>query len=94
MIDPLENLQIDVQSYDLKRACSVYCDNAGEKWWTTAWFNGREKEEQSIEISRRLAIEFIQNRISKDDWLMRFYPKQMNSYFNAIEQARKQVLGI
>lgn len=94
MTDPLDTLQVDVQNYDIKRVASVYADNAGERWWTTAWFNGREKGEPSIEIPRRMAVSFIQNKISKDDWLARYFPKQMSSCYNAIEQARRHLLGI
>lgn len=78
----------------MKRVASVYPDNAGERWWTKAWFNGREKGEPAIEISRKMAIAFINDSISKDDWLTRFFPKQMNSYYKAIEQTRRQLLGI
>lgn len=94
MIDPLDTLQIDVESYDIKRVASVFADNAGERWWTKAWFNGRDKGEPAIEISRRMAISFINNQISKDDWLTRFFPKQMSVCHNAIDQARRQLLGI
>jgi len=94
LIDPLDTLQIDVQSYDLKRVASVFADNAGERWWTKAWFNGRDKGEPAIEINRRMAISFINNQISKDDWLTRFFPKQMSVYHNAIDQTRRQLLGI
>ena len=94
MIDPLDTLQIDVQNYDIKRIASVYADNAVERRWTTACFNGREKSEPSIEIPRRMAISFIQNQISKDDWLARYFPKQMSSCYNAIEQVRRHLLGI
>ena len=37
---------------------------------------------------------FINDEILLDDWLARFYPKQMNVCHKAIEQARKQLLGI
>ena len=62
--------------------------------WTKAWFNGRDKGEKAIEINRQLAIKFINDEILLDDWLARFYPKQMNVCHKAIEQARKQLLGI
>ncbi len=94
MIDPLDTLQVDVQSYDVKRIASVYSDNVGEKWWTKAWFNGREKGEPAKEISRSLAISFIRDMITKDDWLSRFYPQQMESYYKAIDQTRRQLLGL
>lgn len=94
MIDPLDTLQIDVQGYGIKSIVSVYADSAGERWWTTAWFNGREKSEPSIEIPRRMAVSFIQNQISKYDWLVSYFPMQMNSGFNVIEKIRRNLFGI
>lgn len=94
MVDPLATLQINVQSYDVRRVASVYFNRDGTKAWTKAWFNDREKGEPSIEISRKMAMEFTNNRISKDDWLTRFYPKQMSVYHKAIEQTRQQLLGL
>lgn len=94
MEDPLENLEIDIHSYDISREASIYFDTTGTRCWTKAWFNGREKGEKSIEITRQLAVKFINDEILLDDWLARFYPKQMNVCHKAIEQARKQLLGI
>ena len=93
-IDPLKDFRIDVRSFDVPRVDSVYPDNAGIRWWTKAWFNNREKGEEVIEISREMAIKFIQGEISKDAWLERYYPKQMSIYHNAIEMTRKQLLGL
>ena len=93
-IDPLQDLRIYVRSFDVPRVASVYPDNAGIRWWTKAWFNNREKGEDVIEISREMAIKFIQGEISKDAWLERYYPKQMSIYHNAIEMTRKQLLGL
>ena len=92
--DPLANLQIGVESYDVGRIASVYFDSDGNRCWTKAWFGGREKGEPSVEISRKLAIAFINNQISKDSWLTRFFPKQMMAYNKAIEQTRQQLLGL
>lgn len=94
IVDPLNNLQISVDSYDVKRIVSVYADNTGEKWWTKAWFNDREKGEPSVEITRNLAIAFIKDQIRKDDWLSRYYPKQMTALAKSIENTRRQLLGI
>lgn len=44
LIDPLAELDIDVQSFDIPRMVSVYPDKSGIRWWTKAWFNGSEKE--------------------------------------------------
>ena len=93
-IDPLKDLRIVVRSFDVPRVASVYPDNAGIRWWTKAWFNNREHGEDVIEISREMAIKFIQGEIGKDAWLERYYPKQMSIYHNAIEMTRKQLLGL
>ena len=66
IVDPLANLQVDVQSYDIARVASIYFDSEGNRCWTKAWFNGREKGEAAVEISRKLAIAFINDQISKD----------------------------
>ena len=44
LIDPLAELDIDVQSFDIPLV-SVFPDKSGTRWWTKAWFNGGEKEE-------------------------------------------------
>ena len=72
----------------------MYFDRSGTRCWTKAWFNGKEKGEKSIEITRQLAIKFINDEISMDDWLSRYYPKQMTVYHKAIAQARNQLLGM
>lgn len=94
IVSPLSDLQVTFQSYDVERSASVYADTSGEHWWTKAWFNGRDKGEPAIEISRRLAIAFINDAIDLDSWLSRFWPKQMSAYRTAIEQTRQQLLGV
>jgi hypothetical protein len=91
----LANLQLgDVQSYDVSRVAAIYADNTGHRWWTKAWFNGREKGEKAVEIPRAMAIKFVNDEISKDAWLSRFYPKQMSVLQNALAQTRQQLLGL
>ena len=92
VIDPLAELDIDIQSFDISRIVSVYPDRAGVRWWTKAWFNNREEGEASVEIEREQAVRFIQDRIEKDAWLEEFFPKQMEVYHNAIEQTKEQLL--
>ena len=92
IIDPLAELDIDIQSFDIPRAVTVYPDRAGVRWWTKAWFNNREEGEASVEIEREQAIRFIHDNIEKDVWLEEFYPKQMEIYHNAIEQTKEQLL--
>lgn len=93
IIDPLSELDIDVQSFDIPRLVSVYPDRAGVRWWTKAWFNNREEGECSVEIELQQAILFIHDRIEKDAWLEEYFPKQMEVYHQAIEQTREQILG-
>lgn len=92
IIDPLAELDIDIQSFDIPRIVTVYPDRAGIRWWTKAWFNNREEGEASVEIERTQAVDFIHDRIGKDAWLEAFFPKQMEVYRNAIEQTKEQLL--
>ena len=92
MVDPLKELDISIQSFDIPRLVSVYPDQVGIRWWTKAWFNNRKEGEVSVEITRQLAIRFIQNQIEKDEWLEEYFPKQMEIYHNAIQQTREQLL--
>lgn len=91
-IDPLANLDFDMQSFDIQRVVSVYPDRDGIVWWTKAWFNGKKKGERAIEISRQSAIDFINRNIVKDEWLEQFFPKQMQNLHAALEQTREQVI--
>lgn len=93
MIDPLEELEIDMQSFDIPRVVSVYPDRSGIRWWTKAWFNNNEVGESAIEIDRQLAIRFINDLIEKDDWLEEYFPKQMEVYHHAIEQTKEKILS-
>ena len=90
----MAGLRIDVKSFDVKRVASVYFDTEGNRCWTKAWFNDRQKGEPAIEITRKQAIAFINDQISKDSWLTRFWPKQMSIYHKAIDQTRQQILGL
>lgn len=91
-IDPLANLDFDMQNFDIQRVVSVYPDRDGIVWWTKAWFNGKKKGERAIEISRQSAIDFINRNIIKDEWLEQFFPKQMQNLHAALEQTREQVI--
>lgn len=95
MIDPLEDLEIEAEPYDVKRIASIYASRDGERWWTKAWFNGREKGEPAREVtSRQLIISFIKGRINRDQWLTQFYSEQMQICQKAEEQTRQQLLGL
>nr|WP_306819396.1 hypothetical protein [Bacteroides acidifaciens] len=85
-------MEIDVQSFDIPRLVTVYPDKAGMRWWTKAWFNNREEGEASVEISRQVAVRFIQDQIDKDTMLEEYFPQQMEVYHHAIEQTKEQLL--
>lgn len=85
-------MDVDIQSFDIPRMVSVYPDRAGVRWWTKAWFNGKEEGEPSVEIEERMAVQFIHRQVDKDAWLEKHYPKQMEVYHNAIEQTKEQIL--
>ena len=93
IIDPLSELEIDIQSFDIPRLVTVYPDRGGLRWWTKAWFNNKEEGEASVEISRQVAIRFIQDEIEKDAMLEEYFPKQMEVYHHAIEQTREQLMN-
>ena len=93
IVDPLAELDIDIQSFDIPRLVSVYPDRAGIRWWTKCWFNNKEDGEPAIEIDQKLAILFLHDQIDKDEWLEEYYPKQMEMYHNAIEQTKEQLLS-
>ena len=78
-MDPLADLDITVQSFDIPRTVSVYPDQAGVRWWTKAWFNNRKDGEASVEISRQNAILFIRNQVEKDAWLEEHFPGRWRS---------------
>lgn len=91
-VDPLEELNIQAQSYDVAHQAFIYFDNTGERVWTKGYFNNSEKGEKSIEITRPIAIKFIKGELSQDAMLSRYYPKQMTAYKKAINAAREQFL--
>lgn len=93
IVDPLANMQVEVTSYDIRRVASVYFDTSGERCWTKAWFNDREKGEPAVEITRKLAIAFITGTIGKDEWLSRFFPKQMTACRSGVEMAREKMMN-
>lgn len=89
----MAELDFDLQSFDIPRMVSVYPDRAGIRWWTKSWFNNREEGEFSVEITKQLAILFIQDQVEIDAWLEEYYPKQMEIYHQAIEQTKEQLLN-
>ena len=77
----------------MKRIASRYFVTEGKRCWTKAWFNGREKGEPAIEVTRSLAISFVNGTLTRDQWLAQFFPKQMQICQKAVEQTRQQLLG-
>jgi len=92
IIDPLENLDIDVQSFDIQRLVAVYPDKAFLHWWVKSWFNNSETGEPSVEIDRQTAVRWINHLVGKDEMFGEYFPKQMEAYRNAIEQTKEQLL--
>lgn len=88
------DMKVDAESYDIERTASIYFDRSGTRAWTKAWFNGRPTGEKSLEIPREQAVKFHNDLITLDEWLAYYYPKQMNACVNAVEQARRQILGL
>lgn len=93
MIDPLADMQVEVQNYDIERIASVYFDRSGQRAWTKAWFNHRDQGEKAIEISRDQAIKYRKDMISRDDWLAHYFPRQMSACQQAVAQVRQQLLN-
>ena len=84
-----------MQTIDIPRTVSVYPSRPyGERWWTKAWFNGRKEGETSVEIEERNeVIRFLHDETTKDEWLAKYYPKQMEVLYAALEQTREQVIN-
>lgn len=89
----MEDLDIQIQAFDIARKVAVYPDRDGIQWWIKAWFNNRKIGESAVLISRMVAIEFIREQREKDEWLEEYYPKQMQIYHQAIEQTKEQLIN-
>jgi hypothetical protein len=46
-----------------------------------------------VEIAMQQALQFLLDRIRKDEMLQAFYPKQMEAYHSAIVQTKEQLLN-
>ncbi len=92
LIDPLAQLDLDIQSFDIPRLVSVYPDRAGLRWWTKAWFNNRDVSEPAVEIDKELALAFRRGEKDHDAWLEEYFPRQMAVYHTAIEQTKEQLI--
>ncbi len=51
--------------FDIPRIVSVLPRPAGVRWWTKAWFNGKEEGEPSVEIEERMAVQFIHCQVGQ-----------------------------
>lgn len=94
MEDALKNMSIKSESYDIRRIATVYYNASASRAWTAAKFNNRDKFEPSVEIPLYMAYKFVEHQISRDAWLSRFFPKQMGIYQKAMEETKKQILGL
>jgi hypothetical protein len=71
---------------------TVYPDKAGIRWWCKAWFNNSENGEPAVEIAMQQAVQFLLDRLHKDEMLQECYPKQMEAYHKAILQTKEHLL--
>ena len=39
-----------------------------------------------------LAIQFINDEVLKDDWMEKYFPKQMEIYHQALTQTKQQIM--
>lgn len=92
-VDPLANMDVFVQDFDVQHKAYVYFDQSGQRCWTKAYFDNKQKGEKSVEITRDMAIKLIHGEITQDSWLARYFPKQMAAYRQAIDAAKKQFLS-
>jgi len=92
IIDPLANLEIDMQCFDIPRLLSVYSDQGGINWWAKAWFNNRSDGEAAVSISKETALQFWHDEIEKETMLEEYFPKPMQAYHQAIEQTKQQLI--
>lgn len=92
-VDPLQNYSINAENYDIDREAYVYWSSDGSRAWTKAKFNGRDKLERSVPVSILQAWMFCQYKVNVDDWLSRYFPKQMSVCQKVLEQTRHQIIG-
>lgn len=90
----MADLDIDLHTYDIPRKVSVYPDKDGIQWWIKSWFNNRKVGEKAIQITRQIAIQFIQEDKTCDEWLDEYYPRQMDICRSATAQAREQLINM
>lgn len=93
LLDPLANMHINIQSFDIPREVSIYPDNYGIHWWTKAWFNRRKRGERAVAVTRPQAIAFIREEVTKDAWMERYFKTAMDIYHKALEQTREQIIA-
>ncbi|MDD6552159.1 MAG: hypothetical protein PUF37_01030 [Prevotellaceae bacterium] len=93
-VDPLADIHMTVENFDVERTATAYYNNLGTMAWTTAYFNGREKAEPAVQVPVPMVLKLLQGIISRDEWLSRFFPKQMAAYHKAIEESRRMLLGM
>ena len=92
-VDPLDGMTISSQSYEVEREAYIHYSKQCSMAWTNAYFNGRETPERTVAIPLSLAEKAVTGQISKDEWLRRFFPKQMAICEKAAEESRQQLFG-
>lgn len=93
-VDPLKNLKVSSENYDIHRKASIYYNSDASMAWTKAWFNDRDKPEEAVPVSVSMAWALRTGKISLDEWLTRYFPKQMDVYNKVMDETRKQLLGL
>ena len=93
-VDPLQGLNVSSENYDIHRVASVYYNSDGSMAWTKARFYDRDKAEPSVPVSVAQAWDFARGKINLNDWLARFYPKQMEVYNKVMSQTRERLLSL
>lgn len=51
-VDPLKELQTDIQSFDISHRAFLYYNQSGDRVWTKGYFNNRPKGEKSVEVTQ------------------------------------------
>lgn len=93
IVDPLQDMSITSQRYDVQREGYIYYSKNATTAWISAFFNGRDKPERPVAIPISMAKEVLSGLIPQDEWLTRFFPKQMSICQKAIDESRRRLLG-
>ena len=92
IVDPLENMSVSSQCYDVQRKSYITYSNGATMAWLNAFFNGKEHPDR-VPVTIEMAWDILNGDIPRDEWLNRFFPKQMAICQKAIEESRMRLLG-